>query len=34
MNCPLTPGQKNRGIKTANVVAADAVTGQNILFAA
>ena len=34
MNFPDTPGQNTRGRKAARVVAVEAVTGQNIRFAA
>ena len=34
MNSPTTPGQNNRGTKTASVVAVEAITGQAIREAA
>ena len=34
MNLPDTPGQNKSGRNAASVVATDAVTGQNIRFAA
>ena len=34
MNLPATPGQNNSGRNAANVVATEAVTGQNMRVAA